>query len=913
MTLANAEVVERFVLHQEGKGKHLRSDGETLWSYRTPIARWTSLGLVSDVSWFSMTTAIHQSLLWNLCKWDFYPWDDLRGDVPLEEMARAEGVAVASKKAGSGHLFFRIAGEKCEYVYCSNHRLVEHLDQRRFLSGLEVSALLEYAKRRGWERRRIGEALLSGDRAKLLAALLLEEKMRFDGEKFKFLCPHCGAECDSIEVKTIDTFLCGLFETSEEHIEIDHWPEADPVTLFVCPECGEELDGRDVEEGVERWLKRLRKSRKKYAKWLSENILEVCTMGYRIRIEGGVRISNGKHEFVIDTYYRKVEIDGMALYYLNSDEAAETLNELLNREEIAPEEMNYLRGVSLLDYRRHRKWLERFKDRPIGELKRAVLLSYILGSDWEGEKKRLWLIENGYSEGELKARKIAYELLEEKVLVGEYRGRKFYYNQFWMEIYEELPGGRLRKKRDFHKWEQLIQWRPEYNILACESINKMNGFLEERMEELLKRLKRENPKEYAKTVAEMLERRPEKYILQVDGSNHLGEDGDGNPLFEIPPEGLYAWIQDESGEPTAGDRYIRLRIKRDGEVEAELQFGGRMETLLRAKVGTLELRFRAPLWLEVVNDTKYRLSFSPPREENILSVIELAKPENILVDGSAYRGHLYLKVELCYWDLEKALRAIDRLSKAGVLKGVPDIRKAILRNIGGVLPGDIPKGLLGFLSPRVPSFTLESPEKQNYIDGVALLDPRQRGKWLLRFGELPIEKLKRAVLLSYILDKGWRREEKKQWLIRNGYSEAELRARKIAHELLEEYERSEKKDRGGFFRLRNQGQRGSGEGRQNVGAPLAPPVGGPRLYAPEAPSGTLLHHQELPDSCRVGRQEARVLLAQDVRMPLESELRPNHWGWGRDKEVPRAAQEGMGRRAREGEGEAHLRPAFGGA
>jgi hypothetical protein len=62
------------------------------------------------------------------------------------------------------------------------------------------------------------------------------------------------------------------------------------------------------------------------------------------------------------------------------------------------------------------------------------------------------------------------------VLVGEYRGRKFYYNQFWMEIYEELPGGRLRKKRDFHKWEQLIQWRPEYNILACESINKMNGF-----------------------------------------------------------------------------------------------------------------------------------------------------------------------------------------------------------------------------------------------------------------------------------------------------------------------------------------------------------------------------------------------------------------------------------------------------
>jgi hypothetical protein len=136
-------------------------------------------------------------------------------------------------------------------------------------------------------------------------------------------------------------------------------------------------------------------------------------MGYRIRIEGGVRISNGKHEFDIDTYYRGVKIDGMALHYMDSDEAVETLNELLNREEITPEEMNYLRGVSLLDYRGHRKWLERFKDRPIGKLKRAVLLSYILGGDGYDERKKQWLVENGYSEGELKARKIAHELLED--------------------------------------------------------------------------------------------------------------------------------------------------------------------------------------------------------------------------------------------------------------------------------------------------------------------------------------------------------------------------------------------------------------------------------------------------------------------------------------------------------------------
>jgi len=172
----------------------------------------------------------------------------------------------------------------------------------------------------------------------------------------------------------------------------------------------------------------------------------------------------------------------------------------------------------------------------------------------------------------------------------------------------------------------------------------------------------------------------------------------------------------------------------------------------------------------------------------------MAEPESIIVEGSAFKSRLSLRVSLYYSSLEGALKAVDRLSRAGVLKGVPDIRRAILRNIGTVYPEDIPKELLGFLSSRVPSFTRERPEEVNYLQGVDLLDPRQRGKWLLRFGELPIEKLKRAVLLSYILDKGWRREEKKQWLIKNGYSEAELRARKIAHELLEERWKERKKE-----------------------------------------------------------------------------------------------------------------------
>jgi len=62
------------------------------------------------------------------------------------------------------------------------------------------------------------------------------------------------------------------------------------------------------------------------------------------------------------------------------------------------------------------------------------------------------------------------------MLVGTHKGRKFFYNQFWMEIYEELPNARVRKKRDFHKWENLVSWEPEHNILASEGINRMNGF-----------------------------------------------------------------------------------------------------------------------------------------------------------------------------------------------------------------------------------------------------------------------------------------------------------------------------------------------------------------------------------------------------------------------------------------------------
>jgi hypothetical protein len=60
------------------------------------------------------------------------------------------------------------------------------------------------------------------------------------------------------------------------------------------------------------------------------------------------------------------------------------------------------------------------------------------------------------------------------MLVGYYKGKRFYYNQYWMEIYEEKKG-KLIKKRDFSKWENLIKWKPENNILSCRSIKEYNN------------------------------------------------------------------------------------------------------------------------------------------------------------------------------------------------------------------------------------------------------------------------------------------------------------------------------------------------------------------------------------------------------------------------------------------------------
>jgi hypothetical protein len=100
--------------------------------------------------------------------------------------------------------------------------------------------------------------------------------MKFDGEKFRFLCPHCGAECDGIIVEWENGFFTKEFETGKfGEIKVSRFPDTEPPSPFyLCPKCRKELFGDDIEEGVERWLRKLKKTKKKYAKWLSKNILE---------------------------------------------------------------------------------------------------------------------------------------------------------------------------------------------------------------------------------------------------------------------------------------------------------------------------------------------------------------------------------------------------------------------------------------------------------------------------------------------------------------------------------------------------------------------------------------------------------------------------------------------------------------
>lgn len=61
------------------------------------------------------------------------------------------------------------------------------------------------------------------------------------------------------------------------------------------------------------------------------------------------------------------------------------------------------------------------------------------------------------------------------MLIANYKGRTYYYNQFWMEIYYDKGDGLLHKVRDFHKWEEKLDWRPFDGALTCESIREMNA------------------------------------------------------------------------------------------------------------------------------------------------------------------------------------------------------------------------------------------------------------------------------------------------------------------------------------------------------------------------------------------------------------------------------------------------------
>ena len=168
--LSNEEVVRRFLFREEGRGRNLSTDGNVLWSHQVPIARWVDGVLLCDVRWHSLATIFDQVELWSQ-RQNFYPWDDLRSPPDVGRLREAEGVAVEGLDR---YLFVRLKGwGKTDYFYVGDRRIRKHFDKKRLLDDrLEAAALAEYVRAEGWRKQRIGEAILSGDRARLIAALL---------------------------------------------------------------------------------------------------------------------------------------------------------------------------------------------------------------------------------------------------------------------------------------------------------------------------------------------------------------------------------------------------------------------------------------------------------------------------------------------------------------------------------------------------------------------------------------------------------------------------------------------------------------------------------------------------------------------------------------------------------------------
>ncbi len=111
--MRNHEVVKRFLERKPGKARHLRSDGESLWSYWTRIGWWEGDELVCRVGLYSFTTSQHQRLLWREAKGRFWP---VAGESPptVQEMREAAMVVAVRCPGCYYSIVYRHDGESEE-------------------------------------------------------------------------------------------------------------------------------------------------------------------------------------------------------------------------------------------------------------------------------------------------------------------------------------------------------------------------------------------------------------------------------------------------------------------------------------------------------------------------------------------------------------------------------------------------------------------------------------------------------------------------------------------------------------------------------------------------------------------------------------------------------------------------------
>ena len=171
--MRNPEVVERFFQRKPGKARHLRSDGESLWSYWTRIGWWEGDELVSDVRFYSFTTSMHQWMLWQWAERRFWP---VAGESPptVEEMREAAMVMAARNWWWSGKYLTVIARRngECEQFFLPRGVADAVFGGKKTALVREPLAtyLLAYMETRD---RRLARAIGSGDIERMRRAFIL--------------------------------------------------------------------------------------------------------------------------------------------------------------------------------------------------------------------------------------------------------------------------------------------------------------------------------------------------------------------------------------------------------------------------------------------------------------------------------------------------------------------------------------------------------------------------------------------------------------------------------------------------------------------------------------------------------------------------------------------------------------------